>query len=133
MSEPVSDASMLFTPTKSSDLTLSDSDPPAASSPVPLSIKPRLSPQFFITPPVLPAAQKEQYKAALETKLTSNVEFDARELDKIIGEYREGPNLYYFARFKDGVAHKVRVKIFLNAYFHFYYRMYTVPCRAVSS
>lgn len=46
------------------------------------------------------------YKIAKETSLTSEV---APEVDEVIGEYYDGVNLYYFARFMGGIAYKVGV------------------------
>lgn len=59
---------------------------------------------FFIVPPTLPPSQKEQYKPVTETSLKT--EFYPK-VDEVIGEYREGNNLYYFARYDGGIAHKV--------------------------
>lgn len=61
---------------------------------------------FFIVPPTLPPSQKEQYKPVTETSLKT--EFYPI-VDEVIGEYREGNNLYYFARYHGGIAHKVSV------------------------
>ena len=61
---------------------------------------------FFIVPPTLPPSQKEQYKPVAETSLKT--EFYPI-VDEVIGKYREGNNLYYFARYHGGIAHKVSV------------------------
>ena len=62
----------------------------------------------FILPPRLPAAQKKQYKPPNETSLGPLTESETH-VDEVIGEYREGNELYYFARYDGGIAHRVRV------------------------
>jgi hypothetical protein len=58
--------------------------------------------QFYVAPPRLPLAQKQQYKPANE----GSFGLDTR-VDEIIGEYTEGNKVYYFARQDGGIAHKV--------------------------
>jgi len=60
----------------------------------------------FVLPPSLPAAQKKQYKPVNETSLWAERE---PRVDEIIGEYREGNILYYYARYDGGIARRVRV------------------------
>ena len=60
----------------------------------------------FVLPPRLPAAQKKQYKPPNETSLRAESETYVNE---VIGEYREGNVLYYYARYDGGIAHRVRV------------------------
>ncbi|EDR15764.1 SNF2 family DNA-dependent ATPase [Laccaria bicolor S238N-H82] len=64
---------------------------------------------FFIVPPTLPPSQKEQYKPVIETSLKTEY---YPIVDEVIGEYREGNNLYYFARYHGGIAHKFLGKPF---------------------
>jgi len=94
MAEPASDPTLLFTPDRLSGL------PPG----MPVRPRPRPSHGFFIAPPSLPSAEKNEYKGIPESTLTSEVE---AEVDEVIGQYREGNDLYYFARYKGGIAHKV--------------------------
>jgi hypothetical protein len=61
---------------------------------------------LFVLPPRLLAAQKRQYKPPNETSLRAESEAHVNE---VIGEYREGNVLYYFARYDGGIAHRVRV------------------------
>ena len=63
--------------------------------------------KFYVAPPRLPLAQKQQYKPANETSFG----LDTR-VDEIIGEYTEGKKLYYFARRDGGIAHKVFPRVF---------------------
>lgn len=63
---------------------------------------------FWVEPPNLNEIEKKQYKTLPPEFVASGVEFDAPNVDKIIGEYRDGRVLFYFARFQDGIAHKVR-------------------------
>jgi chromodomain-helicase-DNA-binding protein 4 len=102
MSEgPSDDLARLFTP-PGTPLSSVLSDVP---SPVPP--KARQTETFFIEPPVLGSAEKTQYKTLPTQFVASGVEFDAPDVDQVIGEYREGIDVYYFARFQDGIAHKV--------------------------
>jgi hypothetical protein len=75
-------------------------------SDLPETPKARQSEIFYVQPPVLASAEKSQYKT-MPAQFVASVEFDAPDVDKVIGEYREGTQLYYFARFQDGIAHKV--------------------------
>lgn len=56
--------------------------------------------------PTLPATQKKQYKPPNETSLRVESE---THINEVIGEYREGNVLYYYARYDGGIAHRVRV------------------------
>lgn len=60
----------------------------------------------FVLLPRLPAAQKKLYKPPNETSLRAESETHVNE---VIGEYREGNMLYYYARYDGGIAHRVRV------------------------
>jgi chromodomain-helicase-DNA-binding protein 4 len=62
----------------------------------------------FILLSRLPTAQKKQYKPPNETFLRAESETHVNE---VIGEYREGDLLYYFARYDGGIAHRVRVSL----------------------
>lgn len=39
-------------------------------------------------------------------------EFDDDEIDSVVGEYREGRQLYYFVKYSDGIAYKVRTDVY---------------------
>ncbi|KAK7064375.1 chromatin remodeling factor mit1 [Favolaschia claudopus] len=77
------DPTLLFTPQKSA--------PPPDSQP------------FVLELPIMASAQKNTYKTRIETSLTDLVDY---EPDEIIGEYKDEGQLYYFARFAGGIAHK---------------------------
>jgi chromodomain-helicase-DNA-binding protein 4 len=62
-----------------------------------------LSRDLFVLPPRLPAAQKKLYNPSNETSLSEIL------VNEVIGEYREGNVLYYYARYDGGIAHRVRV------------------------
>jgi len=64
---------------------------------------------FYVAIPSLSHSEKNKYKSLPESTLTNDVGFEAEDLDQVIGEYREKDTLYYFVRFRDGMAHKVRV------------------------
>ncbi|KAJ2932680.1 hypothetical protein H1R20_g4415, partial [Candolleomyces eurysporus] len=38
------------------------------------------------------------------------------DVDEVIGEYKEGHNLYYFARYREGIAHKFPGNVFAKKY-----------------
>jgi len=104
MSEgPLDDLARLFTP-PGTPLSSALSEVPSTPAFPPTA---RQTETFFIELPVLGAAEKSQYKTLPTQFVASGVEFDAPDVDQVIGEYREGTDLYYFARFQDGIAHKV--------------------------
>lgn len=89
-----------FTPDKST--------PPETGSPTssPLSSSSKSLARrvnFVIEPPILTPAQKNAYKMAIDSSLTLQREL---KLDEVIGEHRVDGILYYFARFKGGIAYK---------------------------
>lgn len=98
--EPLSDPSHILNP----DVTAGPSSSPHLHTPKSPSVRPSNRRPFFIEPPLLSMEQKKQYKTLPETTLKSEVEL---AVDEVIGEYREGHNLYYFARYDGGIAHKV--------------------------
>ncbi|KAF8078789.1 SNF2 family DNA-dependent ATPase [Lyophyllum atratum] len=109
--EPSSDPALLFSPEKSLGPASTPQPLPQALQPVD-SAPPRKR-AFFISPPSIPAAEKQLYKAANETSLRNNVEM---EVDEVIGKYREGNMLYYFARYQGGIAHKFPSVPFVKKY-----------------
>jgi chromodomain-helicase-DNA-binding protein 4 len=114
MSSPIPDPILLFTPQKSTspvglppttdEIASSDKSSPQT---VP---KTRQRTSFFIEPPVLTASQKELYRQVPE-ELKEGATFDRDDIDAVVGEHRQGTDLYYFVRFKDGLAHKVRITL----------------------
>lgn len=60
--------------------------------------------RVFVSAPLLPSAQKRQYKHISETSL--NLDARAR-IDEVIGEYLVVDTLYYYARYDGGIAYKV--------------------------
>jgi len=102
---PASHPALLFTPEPSMATTSALS---SLSDSLQLSVAPAHPPRkqpFFISPPVISEAQKKLYKMARATSLHSKY---ATNVDEIIGEDRQNDVLYYFARYKGGIAHKVR-------------------------
>jgi chromodomain-helicase-DNA-binding protein 4 len=61
----------------------------------------------------LSSPEKKEYKSIPEEFVASGVQFDAPDVDQIIGEHRDGNVLYFYARFQDGIAHRVCVQIVL--------------------
>jgi hypothetical protein len=95
MSELFSDRDVLFTP---------ESLSPHSSSPTSSPESPSNPRSFVIEPPVLTSIQKNAYKMALDTSLKPGNEL---KVDEVIGEYRVDGILYYFARYRGGIAYKV--------------------------
>ncbi|KAF9015550.1 SNF2 family N-terminal domain-containing protein [Cyathus striatus] len=94
MSESSSNPVLLFTPEPSSGTSKSRyKTRDNVDTPLP----------FFISPPFLSAAQKKQYKPLPESSLAPEVDIP---IDEVIGEHKENRQLYYFARFDGGIAHK---------------------------
>ncbi|KAJ7932575.1 SNF2 family DNA-dependent ATPase [Mycena leptocephala] len=59
------------------------------------------------------SAQKVTYKARLHSTLADTVEIT---VDEIIGEYKENNQLWYYARYKSGIAHKFKVEVIEKKY-----------------
>ncbi|KAF8213246.1 SNF2 family N-terminal domain-containing protein [Mycena galopus ATCC 62051] len=57
--------------------------------------------------PVMASAQKATYKPRGDSDLTDTVKYTP---DEIIGEYKEQGQLWYYARYKGGIAHKFKVE-----------------------
>ncbi|EAU92718.2 SHREC complex subunit Mit1 [Coprinopsis cinerea okayama7 len=107
MNEPEADSQLSSVP---------PSVPPVSSSParsdiqvddnvpddLPEKREPIQSKPIVLVPSLSPST-KEKYKPREETNLEMEMDID---LDEVIGEYREGNSLYYFARFQEGIAHK---------------------------
>jgi hypothetical protein len=70
----------------------------------------RSSGGFCVSLPTLSLDEKEKYHKPIDIGLTPDVAFDDEDLDEIIGEYRDrkSGSFFYYVRFQDGVAHKVR-------------------------
>jgi hypothetical protein len=73
-------------------------------------VRVRSSGGLCISLPTLSLVEKEKYHKPTEIGLTPDVAFDDEDLDEIIGEYRDrkSKSSFYYVRFQDGVAHKVR-------------------------
>ncbi|KAG6818080.1 hypothetical protein H0H87_009235 [Tephrocybe sp. NHM501043] len=99
--EPSSDPILLFTPEKFREEYVGRVLSPRPSNPTP--IPPERT--FFILAPHLPDEEKKLYKPVQETSLRTYSEV---LLDEVIGRYHEHNILYYYARYKGGLAHKVR-------------------------
>jgi hypothetical protein len=103
MSEPPADPALLFT-TPPRKRSTPARDPPVSTYLLTQSRRPRRS--FFVAPPVLLSAEKRQYKE-LPASFKEGVDFDETVLDSVVGEYDLHGTKYYFARFKDGITHRV--------------------------
>ncbi|KAF8973574.1 hypothetical protein BDZ97DRAFT_1690769 [Flammula alnicola] len=68
---------------------------------------------FYVAPPRLPSAQKRQYKPANESSLKYDSE---TRVNEVIGEYKDGDSLYYFARYDGGIARKFPATAFKEKY-----------------
>ncbi|KAJ6627101.1 SNF2 family N-terminal domain-containing protein [Mycena sp. CBHHK59/15] len=80
---------------------MSDDDPALLFTPVKRAQRKRLD---FVQAPSMSSAEKVTYKTRQESSIPQDtVEV---EIDEIIGEYAED-KLYYYARYKGGIAHKV--------------------------
>jgi chromodomain-helicase-DNA-binding protein 4 len=113
MANPSSDPLLLFTPPN-----LKASSPPPSEliasslqeSPQPEAKKPtRRKVGFYIEPPRLSPSLKKLYETVPDS-LKGCTGFGRDDLDSVVGEYplgSEGKPLYYFVRFKDGLAHRV--------------------------
>ncbi|KAF9527780.1 SNF2 family N-terminal domain-containing protein [Crepidotus variabilis] len=89
-----------------------DSPPPSSSRSIAQSAVPQTPPPkkplagrslFFVAPPVLNSARKRQYQPL--NKFLDKDEPETR-VNEVIGEFQDGPTLYYFARYDGGIAHK---------------------------
>ncbi|KAF8807753.1 hypothetical protein BYT27DRAFT_7189847 [Phlegmacium glaucopus] len=67
----------------------------------------------FVLLPSLPAALKKQYKPVNETSLRAESE---TRVNEVIGEYREGNILYYYARYDGGIARRFPAIPFAEKY-----------------
>jgi chromodomain-helicase-DNA-binding protein 4 len=109
MSESLSDLSCLFTPPEStSPLPPEEERPP--SSPLPSKTRN----VFYIEPPSLSSPEKKEYKSIPEEFVASGVQFNAPDIERIMGEHRDEGVLFYYARFHDGIAHRVCAKTVLG-------------------
>lgn len=112
MFSPSSDPILLPTTQKSSSPSLlppaNDEVASSDKSSPPTVLKTRQKASFFIEPPVLSASQRRQYKEVPD-ELKGDATFDRDDIEAVVGEHREGTDLYYFVRFKDDLAHKVRI------------------------
>ncbi|KAF9244536.1 hypothetical protein BU15DRAFT_42035 [Melanogaster broomeanus] len=111
MAVPTSDPLLLFTPTRPSSLppTGEPVAPSYTESPQPELDKPtRRTIDFYIEAPRLSPSIKRLYENVPD-KLKYGEEFGRDDLDSVVGEYlltTDGQPLYYFVRFKDGLARR---------------------------
>lgn len=88
---------------------LTVADPPPSSRASPENDEEPARQPFYIDVPLLPAEAKEQYSADVLGRLhTLEEEADENRIISVIGEYEENGRLYYFAKYADGIAHRVR-------------------------
>lgn len=83
---------------------LKDSNTPERqSSPDPAS-------GVYVAPPHLTPSQKALYKSLNDQAIVLDSDSDEEgEVEAIVGEYREGDTLFYYARRANGICHRVRV------------------------
>ncbi|KAJ3512355.1 hypothetical protein NLJ89_g3566 [Agrocybe chaxingu] len=97
------------TPKPQPSTTLSALSASSTSSKLVLKIPPATPPKRpsrripYIELPRLSAAKKILYKPVEETSMKGDYE---PRVDEVVGEYRDGKYLYYFARYDGGIAHK---------------------------
>lgn len=63
-------------------------------------------PRLFVDAPLLSPEQKAEYTEI--SVPTANVQSN---IEAVVGEYKEDGELYYYARFKDSIIHKVRLTV----------------------
>jgi hypothetical protein len=98
MSGSVPDPALLFSP--------GDKPCGPASSLTPNQPSHHLLPSVYVSVPILSSAQKAEYKQGV---LPDRVQVDENDIDRILGEAIIQNIRFYFVRFHDGIAHKVRV------------------------
>lgn len=118
MSEPTSDASdamHLFSPARMVDREPStDAPAPGDTSMSSLdgSVKSKGShttPIFAgVHVPTLSRAQKARYRPVAEDELESDAEFSHDGLERIVADFQDGAESFYYVRYDDGVIYKVR-------------------------
>lgn len=79
--------------------SLSSSESPPPTKPVT---------KIFVLVPTLTEAEKKLYAPPSGVNGVSKLGI-GQKVDEIIGEHREGTDLYYFARYKEGIAYKVHI------------------------
>ncbi|KAJ7293407.1 SNF2 family DNA-dependent ATPase [Mycena rebaudengoi] len=67
----------------------------------------------FIQPPTMASAERRTYKPRPQSSLPLDPEFPA---DEIIGEYQEGKQLWYYARYMGGIAHRFGAEVIGKKY-----------------
>ncbi len=121
MSEPTSDASdarRLFSPLRPADREPStDAPAPGDTSMSSLdgSVKSKASHTTTIFVgvhvPTLSRSQMARYRSVAEDELESDAEFSQDGLERIVAEFRNGAESFYYVRYDDGVVYQVRALI----------------------
>ncbi|KAL4070788.1 hypothetical protein J3A83DRAFT_4245468 [Scleroderma citrinum] len=70
---------------------------------------------FYIEVPHLPSSKRDLYGPVPDT-FRRGVDFNRDDLEAVVGEWRDGRTLYYYVRFVDGTAHKLRALTFKALY-----------------
>lgn len=109
--------SLLFTPPPSRVKDVTERpDSPARETSLPSKTRSgkassRMS--VYVSLPILSEEEKSLYKPFSENPIPDDDEFSGTALHSIIGEYKEGSRLYYFAKLtEDAQAFKVRCYLF---------------------
>jgi hypothetical protein len=103
-------------------------DPPNTASETPL---PKAAPVIVL--PSIPTARKSQYTDVPEALVAFGAEFEIEDIDCIIGEHVLDDKLYYFVRFKDGLAHKVHFNHFVLTRHRYFLTRFRCSCWRLSS
>ncbi|KZT02402.1 uncharacterized protein LAESUDRAFT_661821 [Laetiporus sulphureus 93-53] len=67
---------------------------------------------FYVEVPLLPTEVKKQYSTDVLERLSALEDEVENELVSVVGEYEENGQLYYFAKYPDGIAHKFPAELF---------------------
>ncbi|KAH7881752.1 SNF2 family N-terminal domain-containing protein [Phlebopus sp. FC_14] len=110
MSEPSSDPILLTPP-----MVLSANELNTSSLGGRQVKKTRPESGFYIQPPRLSPSAKKLYQD-VPYHLKDGAEFNRDDIEAIVGEYLEGATLYFYVRFKDGLAHKLPAREFQAKY-----------------
>ena len=61
----------------------------------------------FVELSTLTSAKRQEYKPLADRALGSDEEYNILAPETVVGEYRQGSTLWYYARSEDGVVYKV--------------------------
>jgi len=62
---------------------------------------------LFVELSTLTSAKRQKYKPLANRALGSDEEYSILAPETVVGEYRQGSTLWYYARSEDGVVYKV--------------------------